>query len=491
MLNKNFYITTTLPYINSDPHIGFAAEIIKADVIARYMAQRGAKVFFNTGTDEHGLKIFQKAQEAGILIQEFCDKNSAKFLPLKERLNLSYTNFIRTTDENHKKAAQEFWRRCEANGDIYKKAYQVKYCVGCEMEKTDSELENGFCPFHPGKELEIIDEENYFFRFSNYGEKLLTLYETNPDFVKPESRLKEIKSFVERGLKDFSISRLKEKMPNGVLVPGDETQVMYVWFDALVNYISTLGWPNENESENFKNFWPGLQVCGKDNLRPQAAMWQAMLMSAKIPNSTKILVFGFLTANGKKISKSAGNGVDPYELVDKFGADSLRYYLLAEISPFEDGDYSLDKFFDRYNADLANGLGNLSSRVSNLLEKNEIITDLKVNLEDESVKNLVINFENLFSAYRFNECLQLIWAKIKVCDETLSKETPWKVENRDDVAEILKPMAQTILNLAYLLEPFIPESAGKIKETFSVSKIKKLPPLFPRLQKPESDNKQN
>jgi len=487
MSNKNFYITTTLPYINSDPHIGFAAEIIKADVVARYMTQRGSKVFFNTGTDEHGLKIFQKAQESGLSVQEFCDKNSGLFLPLKEKLNLSYTNFIRTTDKNHQKAAQEFWRRCEAKGDIYKKAYQIKYCIGCEMEKTDSELENGFCPLHPGKELEIINEENYFFRFSNYGEKLLALYESNPNFVKPESRLKEIKSFVKRGLQDFSISRLKEKMPNGVPVPQDDTQVMYVWFDALVNYISTLGWP-EN-SDDFKNFWPGIQVCGKDNLRPQAAMWQAMLMSADISNSKQILVFGFLTVNGKKISKSAGNGVSPYELVDKFGADALRYYLLAEIPPFEDGDYSLEKFFDRYNADLANGIGNLSARVSNLLEKNEIITGLKVDLEDDSVKNLVIDFENLFSVYKFNECLQLIWAKIKACDEILSKETPWKMENKDDVVKSLKPIAQTILNLAYLLEPFIPESAGKIKEAFLENKIKKLPPLFPRLQKLKNDDK--
>ena len=487
MSSKNFYITTTLPYINSEPHIGFAAEIIKADTIARYFRQRGSEVIFNTGTDEHGLKIFQRAKEEGLSVQDFCDRNSAKFLPLKEKLNLTYTNFIRTTDENHKKAAQEFWRLCEANGDIYKKSYQVKYCVGCEMEKTDSELENGFCPLHPGKDLEIIDEENYFFRFSKYGEKLLALYEKNPNFVKPESRLKEIKTFVAGGLQDFSISRLKEKMPHGVSVPGDETQIIYVWFDALVNYISTLGWPEE--TNNFKNFWPGLQVCGKDNLRPQAAMWQAMLMSAGISNSAQVLVFGFLTANGKKISKSAGNGVDPYELVDKFGSDALRYYLLAEIPPFEDGDYSLEKFYDRYNADLANGLGNLSARVSNLLEKNEIITDLKVNLEDELIKNLVLDFENLFSGYRFNECLQIIWAKIKACDEVLSKEAPWKMENKDDVAKVLKPIAQTILNLAYLLEPFIPESAGKIREAFSESQIKKLPPLFPRLQKSESDDK--
>ncbi len=479
MDKKNFYITTTLPYINSDPHIGFAAEIIKADVIARYRRQQGAEVFFNTGTDEHGLKVYLKAQEQGLGVQEYCDLYSAKFRPLKEKLNLSYNAFIRTTDPHHEAAAQEFWRRCEAQGDIYKKSYQIKYCVGCEMEKTDSELINGHCEFHPGQNLEIIDEENYFFRFSKYQEPLLALYKNQPDFVCPSSRLKEISTFVASGLQDFSISRLKAKMPHGVPVPGDDSQVMYVWFDALVNYISTLGWP-ENK-EQFSKYWPAVQVCGKDNLRPQAAMWQAMLMSAGISPSSQILVFGFLTAEGQKMSKSLGNVINPEELVIKYGTDSLRYYLLAEIPPFEDGDYSEEKFRARYNSDLANGLGNLVSRVSNLLEKNEIVTNLQVNLEDgnivETVKKLAISF----ASYRFNECLQIIWEKIRGCDEKLSQETPWKLTDKEKVAEILKPQAQTILNLAYLLEPFLPETAQKIQAQFSAPQIKKGDGLFPRL----------
>ncbi len=478
-MNKNFYITTTLPYINSEPHIGFAAEIIKADVIARYRRQLGDEVFFNTGTDEHGLKIFMKAKAMEMPVQEYCDLYSAKFKPLKEALNLSYDKFIRTTDEHHVAAAQEFWRRCEKNGDIYKKNYQVKYCVGCEMEKTDSELENGRCPLHANMDLEIIDEENYFFRFSKYQDQLSALYKNNPHFVLPASRLKEIEAFVASGLQDFSISRQKEKMPHGVPVPGDESQVMYVWFDALVNYISTLGWP-EDEA-NFKEYWPGLQVCGKDNLRPQAAMWQAMLMSAGLANSTQVLVFGFLTVNGAKISKSAGNTIDPFELVEKYGSDAVRYYLLAEMSPFEDGDYSEDKFRTRYNADLANGLGNLAARVSNLLEKNAIKTDLKIELENSDIKKTIGAFKEAMNAYKFNEALQVIWEKIKASDETLSRETPWKMTDSQEIAKSLKPLAQTILNLAYLLEPFIPEAAQKIQKQFLTSQITKGTALFPRL----------
>jgi len=479
MPDKHFYITTTLPYINSEPHIGFAAEIIKADVIARYQRQRGAQVFFNTGTDEHGLKIYQKAQELNMDVQVYCDEYSAKFRPLKEKLNLTYDKFIRTTDADHLDAAQAFWKRCEASGDIYKKSYRIKYCVGCELEKTDSELINGRCPLHPDKDLEIIEEENYFFRFSKYQNQLLKLYDKNPSFVLPASRLKEIRTFVEGGLQDFSISRLKEKMPNGIPVPGDDSQVMYVWFDALVNYISTLGWPNE--AGNYKKYWPGLQVCGKDNLRPQAAMWQAMLLSAGLPNSAQILVFGFLTVNGQKISKSLGNTVDPFELADKYGADAVRYYLLAEIPPFEDGDYSEEKFQERYNADLANGLGNLAARVSNLLEKNEIKTDLKVNLKDAGVKDTVRDFEASLAQYRFNESLQIIWSKIKDCNEIISRTAPWKMTDKKEIEAVLKPLAAVILNCAYLLEPFIPAAASKIQRQFSEEQVKKGEILFPRV----------
>ena len=322
-MSEPFYITTTLPYVNAKPHIGFALEIIQADAIARYQRMQGKDVVFNTGTDEHGLKIHRKALERGVTPQEYCDEYAATFDALKELLNLSYTHFIRTTDPAHHKSAQAFWMLCYENGDIYKKNYQIKYCVGCELEKTDSELDDGMCPDHPNQEVEHIDEENYFFRFSKYQEPLLKLYEEHSDFVVPTHRLHEIRNFVKKGLQDFSISRLKSKMPWGVAVPNDSEHVMYVWFDALINYISTIGW-NGNMDEFEKN-WPGVQVAGKDNLRQQSAMWQAMLMSAGLPASKQIFIHGFITAEGQKMSKTVGNVVDPFDIVETYGIDAVRY----------------------------------------------------------------------------------------------------------------------------------------------------------------------
>lgn len=344
MNSPHFYLTTTLPYVNAEPHIGFALEIVAADVICRFQRLQGKEVVFNTGTDEHGQKIFQKAVEAGLDPQTYCDQYAAKFSDLKKMLNLSYTHFIRTTDADHIAAAQEFWLRCQANGDIYKKQYQIKYCVGCELEKTDSELVDGHCPLHPNLELEVIEEENYFFTFSKYQEALLKLYQEKPDFVRPSGKQKEIASFVAQGLQDFSISRLKEKMPWGIDVPGDETQVMYVWFDALVNYISTLGWPDGQE---FKDFWPGMQVAGKDNLRQQSAMWQAMLLSAGVAPSEQILINGFISVDGQKMSKSLGNVISPKQMVERYGQEAARF-LLINLGPFGgDMDVSWEKFDTR------------------------------------------------------------------------------------------------------------------------------------------------
>ncbi len=483
---NNFYITTTLAYVNSDPHLGFAKELINADIIARYKRQEAFNVFFNTGTDEHGQKIYEKSLEAKMKTIDYCDKYSQKFLELKEKLNLSFNNFIRTTEDNHIEAVKKFWKICNDNGYIYKKKYQVKYCVGCEMEKTDSELDKGICPLHPNQKIELIDEENYFFKFSDFQESLLDFYKKNPDFVRPKSRLNEISNFVNSGLKDFSISRLKEKMPWGISVPGDDKQVIYVWFDALINYISCLGWPNES----FNNFWPGLQVCGKDNLRPQSAMWQAMLMSVGIKNSQNILVFGFLTVDGKKISKSLGNNIDPVDTVNKYSIDILRYYLSKEIGTFQDGDFSFEKLEKLYNSDLVNGLGNLVARVSNLIEKSNfdiILREIKFQEEapliDEYLKNdqFYLSFKEKMDDYNLSEALNIISLKIKEMDEFLSLKAPWKMEEGKEKESVLRVSAENILNIAILIYPFIPESAFKIIKQFSNIKILKGDILFPRI----------
>ena len=473
-MKKNFYITSTLPYINADPHIGFALEIVRADALARFKRAQGVNVFFNTGTDEHGMKIYQKAQELGVDVQKYCDENVAGWYKLKDALNLSYDNFIRTTDEHHVKAAQEFWRRAMANGYIYKKQYKVKYCVGCELEKTDSELVNGRCPLHTNRDLEIIEEENYFFKFSEFQNKLSELYKNNPDFVVPESRFNEIKKFVEMGLEDFSISRLKSKMPWGVAIPDDEEQVMYVWFDALVNYISAIGWPDDENK--FNSWWPGVQVAGKDNLRQQSAMWQAMLMAVGLPNSERIYINSFITSNGQKMSKSLGNVISPYEMIEKYGADGTRYLLLSLNTFGDDMDITWQSMNDKFNADLANGLGNLVARVSNLLEKNKIT----IKIEDSN-KDFQDRFSKQMEVFRTDEAIKIIWEKLRQCDEAITSKQPWKLSDAMEIKIILEPITQDITDSAKLLSPIMPEISEKIIKIFTAEEVKKGESLFPRI----------
>lgn len=473
VMENTFYITTTLPYVNAEPHIGFALEIVAADVIAKYQMMIGKKVVFNTGTDEHGQKIFQKAEENNQDPQDYVDFWAQKFADLKPLLGVDYTHFIRTTDPRHKKAAQEFWKRCADNGDIYKKLYKTSYCVGCEMEKQASELVDGRCPLHPDKELEIREEENYFFKFSKYQQDLLNLYETHPQFVKPEGKLKEITAFVSGGLQDFSISRLKEKMPWGVPVPGDEDHVMYVWFDALVNYISTLGWPDDTDT--FKTYWPGVQVAGKDNLRQQSAMWQAMLISAGVLNSSQILINGFISVDGQKMSKSLGNVISPTDMVDRYGTEGTRF-LLMQLGPFgTDMDVTWDKFDTSYTAFLSNGLGNLCSRVAKMCEKNGGAFNAGT-----PVQELSIDYQNFMLSYDLKEALELVLSLVSAGDQYLSETQPWTktgVEQHD----ILQTAVTNILTIALHLKPFMPGTAAAISEHFGQTHISALKPLFPRL----------
>jgi methionyl-tRNA synthetase len=380
MADKAFYITTTLPYVNSEPHVGFAMEIVRADIIARSKKLQGYDVFFNTGTDEHGQKLADSAQKAGVDVKAYVDEYATKFRELIPLLGISEDiHFVRTTDSHHEAAAQEFWNRVLKNGHIYKKNYSAKYCVGCEENKTESDLVDGHCPIHPNLEIEIINEENYFFKFSEFGDRLLALYDSiekeGRSFVVPGFRLNEMREFVKRGLEDFSISRLRSKMSWGIAVPNDPDHVMYVWFDALVNYISTLGWPED--THQFERFWKGkdgtpVQYCGKDNTRFQAVMWQAMLMAADLPPSHTIVVNGFITSGGQKMSKSLGNVISPVDIVREYGTDAFRYFVARELQPFEDSDFTLERFKEAYNAKLANGIGNLVSRIMKMATSNDI-----------------------------------------------------------------------------------------------------------------------
>ncbi|MBI4974139.1 methionine--tRNA ligase [Candidatus Roizmanbacteria bacterium] len=471
-MQKKFYITTTAPYVNADPHIGFALEIVQADALARYKRLMGYDVAFGFGTDEHGVKIYRKALENKKSPQEYCDFFAKRFDDLKALLNLSTTHFIRTTDERHIKAAQEFWTRCFKNGDIYKKNYHVKYCVGCELEKTDSELVANRCPVHPNMEIENYEEENYFFKFSNYEKKLLAMYEDNPQFVIPAHRLLEIKTFVKKGLQDFSISRLKTKMPWGVDVPGDDKHVMYVWFDALVFYISTIGWPGDQKE--FEAWWPVVQVAGKDNLRQQSAIWQAMLMSAGLSPSKQIVIHGFITSAGQKMSKSLGNVVDPFNLIKQYGIDPVRYYLLKEIPPTEDGDYSDSRMKEIYNSDLANELGNLVSRITTLAEKDGITCAV----ENKTVYNK--QQQELFDAFQFNIILEQIWENIKIINRETNSFAPWN-KSSTERKEFLTGVLQKLHLIGQQLLPFMPTTAEKIVQA-TQGTISKITPLFPRLK---------
>ena len=475
-MSKSFYITTTLPYVNADPHVGFAMEFIRADTIARYKKLLGYDVFFNTGTDEHGQKLFTAAEKEGIPVQQYVDDYAERFRGLKDLLGITYdVHFIRTTDVHHVASVQEFWNRCNNNGYIYKKNYEIKYCIGCELEKTDSELnDNGECPVHPGVVVEKINEENYFFKFSEFGDKLLKLYSEDQTFITPIFRLNEMKSFINSGLQDFSISRLKSKMPWGVPVPNDEEQIMYVWFDALVNYISTLGWPEDTTT--FEKFWINgtpVQYCGKDNVRQQSVMWQAMLMAAGLPNSHKIVINGFITAEGGvKMSKSVGNVFSPYDIVAEYGADALRYFLLREVSSFEDSPFTIERFKNAYNSGLANGLGNLVSRIMTMAE----------NYGVSHIGSIITNNEDTdLNSFDIKKYMDKIWLKIEDIDKKIQKTEPYKLFKTDEemARGIVSELCTDLSVVATLLIPALPETANKILTYLKQSK-KPAEPLFLR-----------
>ncbi len=468
MAEKPFYLTTTLPYVNAAPHIGFALEMVQADALVRYQALKGREVFFNTGTDEHGQKIFQKAQDEGKGTQAYVDEFAAKFRGLKDKLNLyPDLHFIRTTDKHHKAAAQELWRRCAAKGDIYKKKYKGLYCVGDEMFLRDSDLVNGRCPNHPNVDPLEIEEDNYFFKLSRYQAQL-EAYLQDPARTLSEPYRKWALDFVAAGLEDLSISRSKERLSWGVPVPGDDTQVMYVWFDALTNYISTLGWPEDTEGK-FKKFWEDgetLQVAGKDQIRFQSVIWQAMLLSADVPQTDIILYHGFITSGGQKMSKSLGNVVDPFAIVDEYGVDALRYFLLRHIHPFEDSDFTMERFKDAYNADLANGFGNLVARIMQLAE-----THLQQGTRPDAA-DFPQEYTAAMESFEANKAADLVWERIKLLDQQITDTQPFKVvkHNPEEGKELIKALTQELYSIARMLNPFMPDTSKKIKEAVVANK---------------------
>lgn len=482
---KPFYITTTLPYVNSDPHIGHAMEFIRADVVARYKRLEGYEVFFNTGTDEHGAKLYEAAQKQSITPQEYVDGYAVRFKELVGVLNISANNFIRTTDPHHILAAQEFWRRADVNGDIYKKNYQTKYCIGCELEKTDSELVEGKCAIHPNRDIEIRDEENYFFRYSKYGEKLLALYQDRPDFVVPESRLNEMRAFIERGLEDFSISRLATKMPWGIPVPGDEAHVMYVWFDALVNYVAAVGWPHDMEL--FQKWWNEsggvVQYCGKDNTRQQSAMWQAMLMSVGMIPSQKIIVNGFIMgADGQKMSKSIGNVVNPFDLIEEFKdvayapEEVIRFVVTHDFSSFEDSPASREYIRGSYSSQLANGIGNLTSRIMKL--SSTYITEPF----HEQASHFATPYREAFEKYDLREAISYCMQQVKRLDTRIQETEPFKVVKVEPEKgkALITALVYDLAILARHLEPFLPKTSAQILRCIKTNTIPEKP-LFNRL----------
>ncbi len=471
------YVTTTLPYVNADPHLGHALEFVQADALARAWRLAGNDVFFSIGTDEHGQKIYEAAEKAGQDVHAYVDHYADEFRKLGTALDLSNDVFIRTTERRHYAAAAEMWRRCDIAGDIYKKAYTGVYCVGCESFKTEKEIADDHCTTHTNLKLQEITEENYFFRFSKYDDRLLE-YLSRPGVIIPEWRKEEAIAFVKGGLEDFSISREKKRLSWGIPVPNDDSQVMYVWFDALTNYISTLGWP-EDEQGDFKKFWEEgttLQVAGKDQVRFQSLMWQAMLMSADSKTTDTVFYHGFITSGGQKMSKSLGNVISPYELVKKYGTDATRYILLRHVHPVEDSDVTWERLDEWYTANLTNGLGNLVARVMKLAETH---LEDPVILSGEPV--FPREYLDMIDAFEFNRAMDLVWSRIQRLDERITHEEPFKLV-KEDVEKgriIIRELATELYQIAILLSPFMPATCEAVKR--AVFENKKPDNLFPRL----------
>lgn len=477
-----YYVTTSIPYVNGEPHIGHALEFVMADVLARYARQQGSETIFSTGTDEHGGKIAEKAEELKLTPKAFTDQMSENFRKLAKTLNISNDRFIRTTDAGHEQRAALIWKALAK--DIYKGKYTGWYCTGDEAffpEKTVKE-NKGVCPNH-NRKYEKVEEENYFFKLSAYTSAIKQAIEDGSFRVVPVSRKNEILNVLTEGLEDISISRPKDKIAWGIAVPGDKTQVMYVWFEALMNYITVLGYP---EHEDFKNFWPAdVQIIGKDILRFHAAIWPGMLLGLGLPLPKSLFVHGFINAEGGvKMSKTLGNVVNPYDVIKEYGVDVFRYYVLRHIPSYDDGDFSWQRLLEVYNSELANELGNVVQRTAAMIKQYQdgIIGDIAAPQHD------VAQYHEALQQYRFDRALEEVWEQVRGLNQYIDEEKPWDINKQGDaehLREVLAYQVSSILEIAELLAPFMPETSQKIRKVFEKGVIQPIEgTLFPRKEVP-------
>lgn len=471
---SKFFITTPIYYVNAKPHIGHTYTTVASDILARYHRMMGDSVFFSTGTDEHGAKIAAKASEQGMSEKEFVDDISGQFLDAWRRFAITNDGFIRTTDERHKAAVSRALEYLHAKGDIYLDKYEGLYCRGCEQFKNEKDLVDGKCPDHltvPEK----MCEETYVFKMSRYQDDIVRLIESDELSVRPISRKNEILSFIRgEGLRDVSFSRKNVKW--GIPLPWDRGHTAYVWADAFLNYLTVLGW--EGDPTGYPEMWPAdLQMMSKDILRVHATIWPAMLLALGLPTQKKMFVHGFFVVDGQKMSKSLGNVISPEEILDRYGRDGARYLLLSATHFGDDADIGWGKFDEKYSADLSNGLGNLVSRVANLLEKNEISVGMNANPHGDWQDE----YHRKMNDLEMDGALSVLWKVIRGCDEELSAKTPWKMSDKEMIAAVLLPVAQKIVDVANLLSPFMPAVSESIVKQYGEIKIKKGEPLFPRL----------
>ena len=514
-----YYITTAIHYPNGKPHIGHAYETIAADVAARFQRLRGREVRFQTGTDEHGLKMAQKARDLGITPSQLADEMSSHFRALFDRMNVSYDRFFRTTEDAHHRASQALWQAMEASGDLYLDRYEGWYSVRDEAYYDESELiegEGGEKLSPQGTPVEWTVEESWFFRLSKYQEPLLALYRDNPEFVRPATRLNEVRSFVEGGLRDLSVSR--SSFDWGVKVPGADEHVMYVWVDALTNYLTGLGYPDE--TEDFTKFWPAsVHLIGKDIVRFHAVYWPAFLMSAGIALPKEVFAHGFLLNRGQKESKSLGNVTDPHDLADRFGVDALRYFLLREFTFGQDGSYSAEAIANRSNSELANSYGNLAQRTLSLLYKNceGNLPPIRGHTEaDDALFELIdrVIAQEMPQAYdrlAFAQALESWMRAVFVCNAYIDEQAPWALRKTDPerMMTVLATLYIAIAQLTVAIAPVMPESAGKLLDAMGIApelrtfegirshwysplaesgyRLDKPQGLFPRIELPESE----